>query len=285
MSTARQPLHGRDEVSNLFSPRHSNATTTPGPANMSLSEKTILVTGASAGIGRATAIAFLEAGAQVVLTGRRLDALDETLALSGAPAARALCLAGDVSDEAFVDGLFAALEARFGRLDVVFNNAGISLLSRTIDEISPQEFRNVIDVNVNGAFLIARAAFALMRRQVPQGGRIINNGSISAHVPRPGSVAYTTSKHAITGLTRSLSLDGRRFNIACGQIDIGNAASDMTDAMSKGVPQANGTVAAEPVMDVQHVASSVLHMASLPLQANVQFMTVMATAMPFIGRG
>ncbi len=168
---------------------------------------------------------------------------------------------------------------------MVFNNAGISLLSRTIDEISPQEFRNVIDVNVNGAFLIARAAFALMRRQVQQGGRIINNGSISAHVPRPGSVAYTTSKHAITGLTRSLSLDGRRFNIACGQIDIGNAASDMTDAMSKGVPQANGTVAAEPVMDVQHVASSVLHMAGLPLEANVQFMTVMATTMPFIGRG
>ena len=252
---------------------------------MSLSEKTILVTGASAGIGRATAIAFLEAGAQVVLTGRRLDALDETLALSGAPSGRALCLAGDVSDEAFVDGLFAALEARFGRLDVVFNNAGISLLSRTIDEISPQEFRTVIDVNVNGAFLIARAAFAQMRRQSPQGGRIINNGSISAHVPRPGSVAYTTSKHAITGLTRSLSLDGRRFNIACGQIDIGNAASDMTDAMSRGVPQANGTIAAEPVMDVQHVASSVLYMASLPLQANVQFMTVMATAMPFIGRG
>ena len=252
---------------------------------MSLSKKTILVTGASAGIGRATAIAFLEAGEQVVLTGRRLDALNETLALSGAPAGRALCLAGDVSDEAFVDRLFAALEARFGRLDVVFNNAGISLLSRTIDEISPQEFRTVIDVNVNGAFLIARAAFALMRRQSPQGGRIINNGSISEHVPRPGSVAYTTSKHAITGLTRSLSLDGRRFNIACGQIDIGNAASDMTDAMSKGVPQANGTIAAEPVMDVRHVASSVLHMASLPLEANVQFMTVMATAMPFIGRG
>ncbi len=285
MSTARQPLHGRDEASNLPSPRRFNATTTPGQAIMSLSEKTILVTGASAGIGRATAIAFLEAGAQVVLTGRRLDALDETLALSGAPAGRALCLAGDVSDEAFVDGLFAALEARFGRLDVVFNNAGISLHSRTIDEISPQEFRTVIDVNVIGAFLIARAAFALMRRQSPQGGRIINNGSISAHVPRPGSVAYTTSKHAITGLTRSLSLDGRRFNIACGQIDIGNAASDMTDAMSKGVPQANGTVAAEPVMDVQHVASSVLYMASLPLEANVQFMTVMATAMPFIGRG
>lgn len=285
MSTARQPLHGRDEASNLTLPDNRNTIKTPGPAIMSLSEKTILVTGASAGIGRATAIAFLEAGAQVVLTGRRLDALDETLALSGAPSERALCLAGDVSDEAFVDGLFAALEARFGRLDVVFNNAGISLLSRTIDEISPQEFRTVIDVNVNGAFLIARAAFALMRRQSPQGGRIINNGSISAHVPRPGSVAYTTSKHAITGLTRSLSLDGRRFNIACGQIDIGNAASDMTDVMSKGVPQANGTVAAEPVMDVQHVASSVLYMASLPLEANVQFMTVMATAMPFIGRG
>lgn len=285
MSTARQPLHGRDEASNLTLPDNRNTIKTPGPAIMSLSEKTILVTGASAGIGRATAIAFLEAGAQVVLTGRRLDALNETLTLSGAPADRALCLAGDVSDEAFVDGLFAALEARFGRLDVVFNNAGISLLSRTIDEISPQEFRTVIDVNVNGAFLIARAAFALMRRQSPQGGRIINNGSISAHVPRPGSVAYTTSKHAITGLTRSLSLDGRRFNIACGQIDIGNAASDMTDAMSKGVPQANGTIAAEPVMDVQHVASSVLYMASLPLEANVQFMTVMATAMPFIGRG
>ncbi|NBN63004.1 SDR family NAD(P)-dependent oxidoreductase [Microvirga tunisiensis] len=252
---------------------------------MSLSGKCILVTGASSGIGRATARAFLEAGASVVLTGRRAEALADTVALSGAPDSRALCLAGDVSDAAFVEALFAALEARFGRLDVVFNNAGISLLSRQIDEISPEEFRRVLDVNVTGAFLVARAAFALMRRQLPQGGRIINNGSISAHVPRPGSVAYTTSKHAITGLTRSLSLDGRRFNIACGQIDIGNAASDMTDVMSRGVPQANGTVAAEPVMDVQHVASSVLHMASLPLEANVQFMTVMATAMPFIGRG
>ena len=252
---------------------------------MDFTGKTVLVTGASSGIGRATAIAFLKAGANVVLTGRREDALADTLARSGAAADKALILAGDVSTESFADGLFARLGERFGRLDVVFNNAGISLPSTLIDDMKPEDFRKVLDVNVYGAFLIARGAFGMMRRQSPQGGRIINNGSISAAVPRPGSVAYTASKHAITGLTRTLSLDGRPFSIACGQIDIGNAASDMTEVMQKGVPQANGTIAPEPVMDVAHVANSVLHMASLPLEANVQFMTVMATNMPFIGRG
>jgi NAD(P)-dependent dehydrogenase (short-subunit alcohol dehydrogenase family) len=244
-----------------------------------------LVTGASSGIGRHTAIAFLKAGYRVVATGRRTDRLEETIAEAGASSDQALAVGCDVTDPASVDALFAETESRFGRLDVVFNNAGNNAPGMPIGDLTFEQWKMVIDVNLNGAFLVARGAFNLMRRQDPQGGRIINNGSISAHVPRPGSAPYTASKHAITGLTRTISLDGRPFNIACGQIDIGNAASDMTAQMAKGVPQANGTVAPEPTMDVQHVAKAVVQMADLPLEANVQFITIMSTKMPFIGRG
>ncbi|ADZ71441.1 SDR family oxidoreductase [Polymorphum gilvum] len=252
---------------------------------MGVEGKVVLVTGASSGIGKATAIAFLKAGSRVILTGRRAEQLEEAARTAGAVPETCLCSAGDVTNPDDVDALYTAIADRFGRLDVVFNNAGISLPSTLIDDLSVDDWRRVVDVNLTGAFLVARGAFALMRRQDPQGGRIINNGSISAHAPRPGSAAYTATKHAITGLTRTLSLDGRAFNIACGQIDIGNAASEMTDQFRTGIPQADGSLRPEPVMDVAHVASSVLHMASLPLDANVQFMTVMATAMPFIGRG
>jgi NAD(P)-dependent dehydrogenase (short-subunit alcohol dehydrogenase family) len=244
--------------------------------------KVVLITGASQGIGRACAEAFLAAGDCVVLAARRGHALDEIAAL--APD-RALAHACDVSDPDQVAGLFATIADRFGRLDVTFNNAGISLPATEIADISWQDWRRVVSVNLDGAFLIARGSFGMMRAQSPRGGRIINNGSISAHVPRVGSVPYTTTKTAITGLTRTLSLDGRKHDIACGQIDIGNAASDMTEAMQSGVPQADGTLRGEPVMDVAHVAQAVVNMASLPLTANVQFMTIMATKMPFIGRG
>ena len=243
--------------------------------------KTAVVTGAGSGIGQVTARAFLEAGYNVALLGRRGAALEETAAGHGS----SLCLPTDVTDPGAVDAAFAATVERFGRVDVLFNNAGTNVAGATIDEISVEDWQSVIGVNLHGAFLCARAAFAQMRTQAPQGGRIINNGSISAHVPRPGSVPYTTSKHAITGLTRTLSLDGRPYNIACGQIDIGNALTDMAFKMTQGVPQADLSVKAEPVMDPGHVASSVLYMAGLPLEANVQFMTVMATTMPFIGRG
>ena len=243
--------------------------------------QTILITGASSGIGRATARAFLDAGWRVGLIGRRADALRET----AADHSEALVLPCDVSSEASVDDAYATLARAWGHLDVLFNNAGTNVASRPIDEIGVDEWRTVLDVNVTGMFLCARAAFRQMRRQQPNGGRIINNGSISAHAPRPGSVPYTVSKHAVTGLTRTLSLDGRPFDIACGQIDIGNALTEMAQPMTEGVPQANGEIAAEAVMDVAVVADAVLHMASLPLEANVQFMTVMATKMPFVGRG
>jgi NAD(P)-dependent dehydrogenase (short-subunit alcohol dehydrogenase family) len=241
----------------------------------------ILITGAGSGIGRATAQAFLADGWQVGLVGRRADALERTA--NGHAAA--LVLPCDVTDETDVDTAFGKAAQHWGRIDALFNNAGVSLGGAPIDELAVADIRHVLDVNVMGAVIAARAAFGLMRRQDPQGGRIINNGSISAYVPRWGSVAYTTSKHALTGLTRTLSLDGRAFGIACGQIDIGNALTDMAAAMTKGVPQADGSMAVEPVMDVTHVAASVLHMAKLPLDANVQFMTVMATNMPFVGRG
>jgi NAD(P)-dependent dehydrogenase (short-subunit alcohol dehydrogenase family) len=240
----------------------------------------IIITGAGSGIGRATAATFIDAGWQVGLIGRREAPLAETAGDSDA-----LVLPCDVSNEAEVDAAFAKAAAHWGRIDALFNNAGVTLPGAPIDEIDVDAFRNLIDINVVGAFIAARAAFGQMRRQDPQGGRIINNGSISAYVPRWGSVPYTTSKHAVLGLTRTLSLDGRPFNIACGQIDIGNALTDMATAMTKGVPQADGSMAIEPVMDVKHVAQSVLHMATLPLEANVQFMTVMASGMPFIGRG
>lgn len=244
--------------------------------------KIVLITGASQGIGRACATAFLAAGHHVVLAARGRAGLD---AVAQTAPDRTLVHACDVTSPEEVDALFAAIKDRYGRLDVVFNNAGISLPATEIADISWEDWRRVVSVNLDGAFLIARGAFGMMRAQDPKGGRIINNGSISAQVPRVGSVPYTASKTAITGVTRTLSLDGRKHNIACGQIDIGNAASDMTEAMSKGVPQADGTLKPEPVMDVTHVADAVVNMAGLPLEANVQFMTIMATKMPYVGRG
>lgn len=243
--------------------------------------KIALVTGGGSGIGRACAVHLAQAGYTVIVTGRRQAALDETVALIGQGQGHAC----DVTDPAQVDSLFAQIKADHGRLDVLFNNAGSGLPAQVIGDVDPTDFLTVLNVNVYGAFLCARGAFNLMRDQDPQGGRIINNGSISAAVPRPGSSAYTSSKHAVTGLTRSISLDGRGFNIACGQIDIGNAASDMTERMATGVPQADGSIRVEPVMAVDNVAKAVVHMADLPLDANIQFMTIMATEMPFIGRG
>lgn len=246
-----------------------------------MTAKTAIVTGASAGIGRATARALLAAGWRVGLIGRRPDQLAET----GQGDPGALILPCDVTQEDAVAAAFGKAAAAWGRLDLLFNNAGQGLKSVLIDEMSVADWRRVTDVNITGMFLCARAAFAQMRRQSPQGGRIINNGSVSAQVPRPGSVAYTSSKHAVTGMTRSLSLDGRAFGIACGQIDIGNALTEMSAGQTRGVPQSDGSIRAEPVMDMAHVAAAVLHMAGLPPEANVQFMTIMATNMPFIGRG
>ncbi len=246
-----------------------------------------LVTGGGAGIGKACSLALAAAGFQVVVCGRGLKALQATAQECNQTAAGSSVKACscDVSDAEAVDNLYGEIIEEFGRIDVVFNNAGNNVPPMTIDELSVEQWRSVLDVNLHGAFLIARGAFREMRKQDPQGGRIINNGSISAHVPRPGSAPYTTTKHAITGLTRTLSLDGRPFNIACGQIDIGNAASAMTEKMLTGVPQADGSDKPEVVMDVRHVADAVVHMASLPLEANVQFMTIMASSMPYIGRG
>ena len=241
----------------------------------------ILITGASAGIGRATAARFLDAGWQVALLARRADAL-ESLA---AGRADALVLPADVTDAAQVDAAFAQAVTAFGRLDVLFNNAGRFGPSGLIDEIALEDWRGAVAVNLDGMFLCARAAFRQMRRQSPQGGRIINNGSISAHAPRPGSVAYTSTKHAVTGLTKTLALDGRPFDICCGQIDIGNAVTEMTAAMAGGVRQADGSLRAEDRMDVSHVADAVFHMAALPLGANVLFTTIMASKMPLVGRG
>ncbi len=243
--------------------------------------KSILITGGGGGVGRATAHAFLKAGWHVGLVGRRREPLEETADGDD----NALILPCDVTDETQIDEAFRKAAGEWGHLDAIFNNAGVSLPGAPVDELSVDDWRKLIDINLTGSFICARAAFGLMRHQRPQGGRIINNGSVSAYVPRWGSAPYTASKHAITGLTRSLSLDGRPFDIACGQIDIGNALTDMAAKMTKGVPQADGSVAVEPVMDVAHVANSVLHMAELPLDANVQFMTVMATNMPYIGRG
>lgn len=246
--------------------------------------KIALVTGGGSGIGRETAHALVDAGWHVVVCGRTAASLDETIQ-SSSKAASMTGIATDVADAASVDALFAAIKDQHGHLDLIFNNAGTNVPPMTIDELTVDQWKSVIDVNLHGAFLIARGAFAMMRHQDPQGGRIINNGSISAHLPRPGSVPYAVSKHAITGLTRCLSLDGRPFNIACGQIDIGNASSVMTEAISAGIVQADGSTKAEPVMDVKHVGEAVVNMAALPLSANVQFMTIMASSMPYIGRG
>ena len=240
----------------------------------------ILITGAGAGIGRATARLFMAQGWDVALMGRRAQTLHDTAA--GAPA---LILAGDVGNLADVTAAFDTIKTHWGRLDVLFNNAGISAPQAPIDEIDPAQFLAVVQTNIIGMFYVARAAFGLMRAQSPQGGRIVNNGSISAHVPRPGSAPYTMSKHAVTGLTRTLGLDGRAFNIACGQIDIGNAATEMAAAFPTGTRQANGQIAVEPVMDVGHVARAVAQMAALPLDVNIPFQTIMARDMPYIGRG
>ena len=243
-----------------------------------------VVTGAGSGIGRAAALALADRGWSVVLAGRRADALAQTRDLAADPA-RFHVQATDVSDRDQVEALFDGAVARFGRVDLLFNNAGTGAPPVPLEDLSLEDWRRVVDVNLTGAFLCLQAAFRRMKAQEPQGGRIINNGSISAQVPRPRSVAYTATKHAMTGLTRQASLDGRAYNLACGQIDIGNAATEMTARMSRGVLQADGSVAPEPTMDVGAVAEAVAYMAGLPLGANVQFMTVMATAMPFIGRG
>lgn len=247
--------------------------------------KIAVVTGAGTGIGKATATALLVAGWDTVFVGRRKEVLDQAVAEAGQHKAKALALACDIGKADEVDALFAEIVKQFGRVDLLFNNAGMSYKSTLIDEIPVEVWNDVVSVNLTGSFLCARAAFGIMRRQNPQGGRIINNGSVSAYAPRPGSVPYTATKHAISGLTKTLALDGRPFDIACGQIDIGNALTDMAVAMTKGVPQANGTMAIEAVMDVQHIADAVVHMASLPLSANVLFQTVMATKMPYVGRG
>ena len=244
-----------------------------------------LVTGAGTGIGRAVSLALLAANYRLVLVGRRLEPLQETVALAGADAGRTLCVPTDVGKPDSVKALFARVEAGFGRLDLLFNNAGSFTPGVPLEELSYEQWQQTVDVNLTGPFLCAQQAIRIMKAQTPKGGRIINNGSISAHVPRPFSAPYTSTKHAITGLTKSISLDCRHDNIACGQIDIGNAATPMTQAMPKGVPQANGERKPEPVMDVEHVARAVLQMASLPLDTNVQFMTIMATRMPYIGRG
>lgn len=246
--------------------------------------KVALVTGAGSGIGRAVALALLREGWSVVLTGRRTDALAATAAMALA-GARTLVVAADVADPSSVRSLFGQAKSTFGRLDLLFNNAGMGAPPIPLEDLTFEQWKKVVDVNLTGAFLCTQEAFKLMKSQTPRGGRIINNGSISATAPRPNSAPYTATKHAITGLTKSTSLDGRKYNIACGQIDIGNAATEMTAKMKEGVPQANGAIAVEPTMDVENVARAVFYMSSLPLDANVLFMTVMATQMPLVGRG
>jgi NAD(P)-dependent dehydrogenase (short-subunit alcohol dehydrogenase family) len=250
---------------------------------MNPSPKIALVTGAGTGIGKAVALALLADGYTVVLTGRRLEPLQATVQSAGTD--RAHAFSADCSQPDAVDALFAFVQQKFGRLDVLFNNAGMSGPKVGFEDITFAQWQDVVGINLTGSFLCAQGAFRLMKNQSPQGGRIINNGSISAHAPRPNSAPYTSTKHAITGLTKSLSLDGRKYNIACGQIDIGNALTELAAPMAKGVPQAHGAIAIEPMMDVSQVGDAVLHMANLPLTTNVQFMTIMATQMPYIGRG
>ena len=251
---------------------------------MSTHTKVALITGAGTGIGKASALALVREGYAVVLAGRRAELLEATTQEAGGEA-KTLVVPTDVSDPDAIRALFASTKATFGRLDVLFNNAGIGAPPVPLEELPYEQWKAVVDLNLTGAFICTQEAFKIMKDQDPRGGRIINNGSISAHVPRPNSAPYTSTKHAMTGLTRSTSLDGRKYDIACGQIDIGNAETDMTAVMKRGVPQPNGSVVAEPTFDVEHVAQAVVYMANLPLDANVQFMTVMATKMPFIGRG
>jgi NAD(P)-dependent dehydrogenase (short-subunit alcohol dehydrogenase family) len=252
---------------------------------MHIIEPVAMVTGAGTGIGKQTTLALLQEGYQVVLAGRRLEPLTQTVAESGVDASRTLVVSADVGDPASVQALFEQTKARFGRLDLLFNNAGIGAPPVPLEALTYDQWQAVVAVNLTGVFLCTQAAFKMMKAQVPGGGRIINNGSISAHSPRPNSAPYTATKHAVTGLTKATALDGRAFDIACGQIDIGNAATAMTAPMKEGVPQADGTIAVEPTMAAQDVARAVVYMASLPLTANVLFMTVMATKMPFVGRG
>jgi NAD(P)-dependent dehydrogenase (short-subunit alcohol dehydrogenase family) len=247
--------------------------------------KFALVTGAGSGIGKRVALALMEEGYDVALTGRRRDALEATANEGRELDGEALVVPADISDPLAVNGLFDEIGRSFGRLDLLFNNAGIFARSTSLEDLSYEEWKAAVDINLTGAFLCTQGAFRIMKTQSPQGGRIINNGSISAHAPRPHAVSYTATKHAMTGLTKATSLDGRAYNIACGQIDIGNAASEMTAIMSRGVLQADGSTRAEPLMSIDHVARAVVYMAGLPLDANVQFMTVMATNMPFLGRG
>jgi NAD(P)-dependent dehydrogenase (short-subunit alcohol dehydrogenase family) len=252
---------------------------------MNSPNKVAVVTGAGSGIGKAAALALLRDGYRVALAGRRKERLEQVAADAGPSGAGALVVPTDVGDPESVRALFARTKQAFGRLDLLFNNAGIGAPGIPLEDLSYEQWKAVVDANLTGVFLCTQEAFKIMKSQTPRGGRIINNGSISAHAPRPNSAPYTSTKHGVTGLTKATSLDGRKYDIACGQIDIGNALTDLAAKMASGVPQANGTVAVEPLMDVSHVASAVLYMASLPLDANVQFLTVMATKMPFVGRG
>jgi len=247
--------------------------------------KVAVVTGAGSGIGKSVALTLARNGYAVLFAGRRRDALEAAVAELGNEASQGLAMPADVTDPASVNALFSTAKERFGRVDVLFNNAGAFSPPGFLEDLAYEDWMHVVNVNLTGVFLCTQAAFRVMKDQAPRGGRIINNGSISAYAPRPNSIAYTATKHAVTGLTKTTSLDGRKYDIACGQIDIGNALTDRTGRMEHGVPQANGTVMPEPTMDVQHVADAVLYMANLPLEANVQFMTVMATKMPYVGRG
>ena len=251
---------------------------------MSSRSKIAIVTGAGSGVGRAAALALLAGGYSVALAGRRKDALEKTAGMA-ADEVKTLCIPTDVGDKASVENLFAETKKAFGRLDVLFNNAGTNHPGIALEDVTPEQWQTVVDVNLTGVFYCTQEAFKLMKDQDPRGGRIINNGSVSAYAPRPGSAAYTATKHAVGGLTKTASLDGRKYDIAVGQIDIGNAHTEMAARMAEGVPQANGEIAAEPLMDVDEVGRAVLHMAGLPLDANVLFMTIMATKMPYIGRG
>ena len=248
-------------------------------------DRVAIVTGAGSGIGRSAALALLGDGYKVTLVGRRLDALEESAGLAGNNSANALPVSADAGKPDAVTNVFKKTVDSFGRLDVLFNNAGIGVRAPSLEEVTPEQWQSVVDINLTGTFLCTREAMIIMKDQNPMGGRIINNGSLSAYVPRPGSAPYTATKHGVTGLTRSTALDGRKYNIACSQIDIGNAATPMTERMSGGVPQANGDMIAEPTFDVNHVGQQVLFIANLPLDTNIQFMTIMATKMPYIGRG